>query len=151
MLNEEEQKELKKLSPELELKVKEWSKLFDKVRKSHWLSVYLTMHKQMKALQAEIEEEAFTVRPKQMDLGIDEDGIVNIDDVKKAIADADDNRKQVETTIKTTKAMMDWAQDMEDIYTKKLTIDEKEIADKVTQAGEAEEIQQSVLKKLQGG
>jgi hypothetical protein len=47
--SETEKKEMSKLSMDFQLKIKEWDRLFEIVKKSHSLSTYLTIFKQRKA------------------------------------------------------------------------------------------------------
>lgn len=116
-LTEQEKKELLKLSRELQVKVKEWSKLFDTVKKSHSLSTYLTIFRQRKSWQDEIDESPFTIRAKE---------------------DGEDARAQSETAMKIIKLLPDLDADLEKLYIK-MTTDEKTEVERV-KAGEAENI-----------
>ena len=62
MFTAEERKELEVLSPDLIKKLVEQDLFFEKVKKSHRLSTYLTIHKQKTAWQGEIDENPFLVR-----------------------------------------------------------------------------------------
>jgi hypothetical protein len=116
-LTEKESKELSKLSMDLQIKIKEWSKLFDTVKKSHSLSTYLTIFRQRKSWQDEIDESPFTIRAQNED---------------------EDARAQSETAMKIIKLLPDLDADLEKLYIK-MTTDEKTEVERV-KAGEAENI-----------
>jgi hypothetical protein len=115
--SETEKKEMSKLSMDFQLKIKEWDRLFEIVKKSHSLSTYLTIFKQRKAWQQEIDESPFTIRAKE---------------------EGEDARAQSETAMKIIKLLPDLDADLEKLYIK-MSADEKAEVERV-KAGEAESI-----------
>lgn len=117
MLTEQEKKELSKLSMDFQIKIKEWDRLFETVKKSHSLSTYMTIYKQRKSWQEEIDKSPFTIRAKE---------------------EGEDARAQSETAMKIIKLLPDLDTDLEKLYIK-MTTDEKSEVERV-KAGEAENI-----------
>lgn len=117
MLTEQEKKELSKLSMGFQIKIKEWDRLFETVKKSHSLSTYMTIYKQRKSWQDEIDTCPFTVRAKD---------------------EGEDSRAQSETIMKIIKLLPDLDTDLEKLYIK-MTTDEKTEVERL-KAGEAENI-----------
>lgn len=117
MLTETEKKELSKLSMDFQIKIKEWDRLFETVKKSHSFSTYMTIYKQKKSWQDEIDNSPFTIRSKHED---------------------EDARAQSETSLKIIKLLPDLDTDLEKLYIK-MTTDEKSEVER-TKAGEAENI-----------
>ena len=117
MLTETEKKELSKLSMDFQIKIKEWDRLFETVKKSHSLSTYMTIYKQRKSWQEEIDKSPFTIRSKE---------------------EGEDARAQSETAMKIIKLLPDLDTDLEKLYIK-MTTDEKSEVER-TKAGEAENI-----------
>lgn len=144
-LSEKELKELSKVSLDLQLKIKEWARLFGIVKKSHSLSTYMTIYKQRKAWQDEIDNDPFTIRGGTE---FDEDNQDNSKDVKQIIADAMTARQNTETAMKIIKLLPDLDSDLEKLYIK-MTTDEKTEVERV-KAGEAENILALHLKKVNG-
>ncbi len=126
-LTEKELKELTKVSLDLQLKIKEWSSLFEIVKKSHSLSTYMTIFKQRKSWQDEIDTKPFTIRGNE---------------------EGEDARAQSETAMKIIKLLPDLDSDLEKLYLK-MTTDEKTEVERV-KAGEAENILALHLKKSNG-
>lgn len=126
-LTEKELKELSKVSLDLQLKVKEWSRLFEIVKKSHSFSTYMTIYKQRKSWQDEIDKAPFTIRNQE---------------------EGEDARAQSETAMKIIKLLPDLDADLEKLYIK-MTTDEKTEVERV-KAGEAENILALHLKKANG-
>lgn len=116
-LTEKESKELSKLSMDFQIKIKEWGRLFSIVKKSHSFSTYMTIYKQRKSWQDEIDTCPFTVRAKD---------------------EGEDSRAQSETIMKIIKLLPDLDSDLEKLYIK-MTTDEKTEVERV-KAGEAENI-----------
>lgn len=117
MFTEQEKKELSKLSMGFQIKIKEWDRLFETVKKSHSLSTYMTIYKQRKSWQDEIDTCPFTVRAKD---------------------EGEDSRAQSETIMKIIKLLPDLDTDLEKLYIK-MTTDEKTEVERL-KAGEAENI-----------
>lgn len=117
MFTEQEKKELSKLSMDFQIKIKEWDRLFETVKKSHSLSTYITIYKQRKSWQEEIDKSPFTIRAKE---------------------EGEDARAQSETAMKIIKLLPDLDTDLEKLYIK-MTTDEKSEVERV-KAGEAENI-----------
>ena len=117
MLTEQEKKEMSKLSMDFQIKIKEWNRLFETVKKSHSLSTYMTIYKQRKSWQDEIDKSPFTVRAKE---------------------EGEDSRAQSETIMKIIKLLPDLDTDLEKLYIK-MTTDEKTEVERI-KAGEAENI-----------
>lgn len=117
MLTETEKKELSKLSMDFQIKIKEWDRLFEMVKKSHSFSTYMTIYKQRQSWQQEIDKCPFTVRAKD---------------------EGEDSRAQSETIMKIIKLLPDLDTDLEKLYIK-MTTDEKSEVER-TKAGEAENI-----------
>jgi hypothetical protein len=116
-LSETEKKEMSKLSMDFQLKIKEWDRLFEVVKKSHSFSTYMTIYKQKKSWQDEIDNSPFTIRAKD---------------------DTEDARAQSETSLKIIKLLPDLDADLEKLYIK-MSADEKAEVERV-KAGEAESI-----------
>jgi hypothetical protein len=126
-LTEKELKELSKVSLDLQLKIKEWARLFEIVKRSHSFSTYMTIYKQRKSWQDEIDREPFTIRSQE---------------------EGEDARAQSETAMKIIKLLPDLDSDLEKLYIK-MTTDEKTEVERV-KAGEAENILALHLKKVNG-
>jgi len=138
MLNEEEQKELKKLSPEFQKKVLEMDNLFERVKKSHKLSTYLTLYKQKRAWQDEMDNNPFLIRGNETELEVNEEGIVDSQSAKDVIKEAITSRQNVETAMKIIKLLPDMDEQLDKMYLQ-MTADEKAIVER-QKAGEAESI-----------
>lgn len=144
-LTDKELKEISKLSMDLQLKIKDWARLFSIVKKSHALSTYMTIYNQRKAWQDEIDSDPFTIRgTNEFDENNQDEG----KDVKQIVAEAMTSRQNTETAMKIIKLLPDLDADLEKLYLK-MTIDEKAEVDRV-KAGEAENILALHLKKSNG-
>jgi len=137
MFEPEERKELESLSPDLIKKIVEQDLFFDRVKKSHRLSTYLTVLKQKNAWQGEIDENPFLVRGTTEELEIGEDGILDANKAKDVLKEALTSRQNVETVMKIVKLLPELDEQLEKLYLK-LTVEEKEVARE--RAGEAEVI-----------
>jgi hypothetical protein len=148
MLTEEEVKELSKLSPELKKKIIDWDILFDRVKKSHLLSTYLTTYKQKKAWQDEIDDNPFLVRGNESELEVGENGVVDSKQMKEVLKEAITSRQNVETAMKIVKLLPELDDQLEKMYVK-MTTDEKQAVERL-KAGEAETLLDLHLKSKHG-
>jgi len=148
MLTEEEQKELKKLSPELQKKVIDMDNLFERVKKSHLLDSYLTIYGQKKALQNEIADNYFLIRGSETELEIGENGVVDAKQAKEVLKEAITSRQNVETVFKFLKLLPELDEQLEKMYIK-MTTDEKQAVERA-KAGEAETLLDQHLKSKNG-
>jgi hypothetical protein len=148
MLTEEEVKELKKLSPEFQKKIIVIYNLFERVKKSHLLSTYLTTYKQKKAWQDEIDNNPFLIRGNETELEVGEDGVVDAKQAKEVLKEAITSRQNVETAMKLIKLLPELDDQLEKMYIK-MTVDEKQAVERV-KAGEAETLLDQHLKSKNG-
>jgi len=148
MLTEEEQKELKKLSPELQKKIIDMDNLFERVKKSHLLGTYLTTYKQKKAWQDEIDNNPFLIRGAESELEVSEDGVVDQSSMKDIVKEAITSRQNVETAMKLIKLLPELDEQLEKMYVK-MTVDEKQAVER-EKAGEAETLLDQHLKSKNG-
>lgn len=148
MLTEEEVKELKKLSPEFQKKIVDMDNLFDRVKKSHLLSTYLTTYKQKKAWQDEIDDNPFLVRGNESELEVGENGVVDAKQMKEVLKEAITSRQNVETAMKIVKLLPELDDQLEKMYVK-MTTDEKQVVERL-KAGEAETLLDLHLKSKNG-
>lgn len=138
MFTEEESKEIKGLSESVRNKIYNMAALFEKVKKSHHFSTYMTIYNQKMALQSEMDLSPFLIRGCVEDIEISENGIVNDSGIKNAIKEALTSRQNVETAMKFMKLLPELDDILERTYIK-MTTDEKQKVER-EKAGEAESI-----------
>lgn len=147
-MTDEEQRELKKLSPDFQKKIIDMDNLFERVKKSHLLSTYLTTYKQKKAWQDEIDNNPFLVRGNETELEVGENGVVDAKQMKEVLKEAITSRQNVETAMKLIKLLPELDEQLEKMYVK-MTIDEKQAVER-EKAGEAETLLDQHLKSKNG-
>ena len=149
MLNESELKELEVLPKSLQIKLFSVFDLFSKVKKSHKLDTYLTLYKQKKAWQKEIDDNPFLIRGSETEIEVSEEGELKQTNLKEVLKEAMTARANVETAMKVIKLLPDLDEQLEKIYIA-MTVDEKESVERA-KAGEAESILDLHLKSKKIG
>ena len=122
--------------------------LFERVKKSHLLSTYLTTYKQKKAWQDEIDTNPFLVRGNETELEVGENGVVDAKQMKEVLKEAITSRQNVETAMKLIKLLPELDEQLEKMYIK-MTTDEKQAVERM-KAGEAETLLDLHLKLKNG-